>query len=561
VPDRPIPRWIALVFAVVGGFVTDLGFPDTGVWLLAMVGVGMLYVAVTRDTPWWNALLGFAWSLTFFLRHIQWAQYSVGDSPWIALSVAESLFVAAVMLCWTWVLRVPLIAGRRPLQVVGFSVLWIGGELARSAWPFGGFPWGRLAFSQSDSPLGRLAWLGGAPLVSFVVAAIGVLLAMAVMTVIRLNMYGASACVVASAVLIGVGLAIPLDTQAESGALRVGAVQGNVSTPGLGAFANRREVLNNHVSGTYALLDQVDSGYLDLVLWPENGTDYDPQIDAAAATAIDDAAQAVGAPMLVGAQEYPASGGRYNVSLLWVPGIGVVDSYAKQHPAPFAEYIPLRSLVRTFSSAVDLVNTDMLPGTEVGVVDFESARLGRTVKIGNAICFEVAYDGIVNEAVFAGAEFLVIPTNNANFGPTAESAQQLAMSRLRAIETGRTTIQISTVGVSAVIAPNGVLLSETGLFTAEQMIETIDLRTSMTPAVLTAPWTPWITLGGVLVPLAAAFRTGLRQRPERKAARAERREGRRALSQAKGSRGSGTEVTRGTGSKPATASPKTKRSP
>lgn len=195
-----------------------------------------------------------------------------------------------------------------------------------------------------------------------------------------------------------------------------------------------------------------------------------------------------GAPLLLGAQEFPESGGRYNVALLWEPGVGVVDRYAKQHPAPFAEYIPIRELVRPFSDAVDLVQTDMLPGTEPGTITLDSPRLERDVIIGDIICFEVAYDELVRESILAGGELLVVQTNNASFGPTNESTQQLAMTQLRAIETGRTTIQISTVGVSAVIAPNGTIVERTGLFTAEQLVETVALRTSLTPAVVLGPW-------------------------------------------------------------------------
>lgn len=519
---RPLPRWLTLVLAVVGGYLTDLGFPDAGLWLLAIAGAGLLFLATTRDAPAWNFLVGFAWGLTFFLLHIRWAQYAVGDVPWVALSVMEALFVALSMLAWTYIRRIPVVERRAGLQAVAFALVFVAGELARSAVPFGGFPWGRLAFSQSESPIGRLAWLGGMPLVSLVVALCAALLAIAVGGLLRGNLLRAGTCALVAIAAVGAGLAVPLATQAESGTLAMGAVQGNVATPGLDAFNHRREVLDNHVAGTYALLDRVEQGDLDLVLWPENGTDIDPQVDADAATSIDDAAQAVGAPILVGSQEFPDTGGRYNVSLLWEPGVGVVGRYAKQHPAPFAEYIPIRSLVRPFSSAVDLVTNDMIAGTEVGIVNLESPRLGRTVKIGDAICFEVAYDSLVQSAVAAGAEMLVIPTNNASFGPTNESTQQLAMSRLRAIETGRTTIQISTVGVSAVIAPNGVLLERTGLFTAEQMVSQVALRTSLTPAVVAGEWPARIVLGlaGLLTAAGVVVSIGARRRTRRDAASA-----------------------------------------
>jgi apolipoprotein N-acyltransferase len=271
-------------------------------------------------------------------------------------------------------------------------------------------------------------------------------------------------------------------------------VQGNVPGKGIDAFGNvPRQVLQNHADGTRALLSQVSPGYLDLVVWPENGSDIDPQVDQQAAATIDAAARAVDAPMLVGTVQYPASGGRYNTAVLWQPGKGVVASYTKQRPAAFAEYIPMRSFVRHFSSAVDAVTRDMLPGTKPGYVPLTSPRLGRTVGIGDVICFEVAYDSLVRSAVRTGGEVLIVQTNNASFGLSDESTQQLAMSRLRAIEHGRATIQVSTVGVSAVIAPNGVVVERTGLFTAAQMVATLPLRESLTLADRLGSWPAWIT--------------------------------------------------------------------
>ena len=151
----------------------------------------------------------------------------------------------------------------------------------------------------------------------------------------------------------------------------------------------------------------------------------------------------------------------------------------------------------------------MVAGDEVGVIDLTSERLGRVVPIGVGICFEVAYDDLIRDAVAAGAELLVIPTNNANFGMSDESTQQLAMSRLRAIEHGRATVQISTVGVSAVISPAGVVRERTELFTADQMVATVPLRTDLTPATRYGDVITW-TVRGLAVALVAAGVAGAR---------------------------------------------------
>jgi apolipoprotein N-acyltransferase len=492
VPAREPARWWTLVLAITGGVLTRLAFPAPGWWGAAFVGVALLFLALRRDSARWNALVGLLWGLSFVGPLITWADEAVGQVPWIALSTLEALYFALFGAAWAWARRGNAVWRSVGLQVVVFTILFVATEELAAAWPFGGFPWGRLAFSQADSPLAPLASLGGTPLLTGAVVAVGVLLAQILLAARRLRIGRlVVATAVAGAILL-LGLLIPLDTQAEQGELRIGAVQGNVPGTGLDAFGQRQAVLNNHVKGTVKLLDQVEPGYLDLVLWPENGTDIDPQADQVAADLIDGAARLVDAPMLVGTVQYPPSGGRYNTAVLWEPGVGVTASYTKQHPAPFAEYIPIRSFVRHFSSAVDLVTRDMIAGTEPGYIPLDSERLGRTVGIGDVICFEVAYDGIVREAVRSGGEVLVVQTNNASFGVSDESTQQLAMSRIRAIEHGRATVQISTVGVSAVIEPNGVVSQQTGLFTAEQMVANLPLRDTLTPATRLGSWPAWI---------------------------------------------------------------------
>ncbi|HWV77409.1 MAG TPA: apolipoprotein N-acyltransferase [Isoptericola sp.] len=546
--DRWASRPATLLLAVASGAALWASFPDVGAWPLAFVGVALLFAALRRDgrrAAGWNFLVGLVAGLTFWLPHIWWANFATDTVPWLALSVLETLFLAAFGSLWTWARRWGRVRRHAVTQAAVFAILFVAVEQWRSEIPFGGFPWGRLAWAMAGAPTGRAAWLGGTTLVSLLVAAAGVLLALAVGRLLRTPWRdarqqargwarpaaSAGAFVLAAAALVVAPLLLPLAHDpgtrevtdaadpgragtvvdagtgtAEAGVLRAGAVQGNVSEPGEGSFANRAEVLNNHLEGTYAIADEQASGAfgdapgdaVDVVLWPENGSDLDPQTTPEVGAAIDDAARAMGAPILVGAQEYPATGGRYNVALLWEPGKGVTQRYAKQHPAPFGEYIPIRSFVRLFSAQVDRVTTDMIPGTEPAVVELpvDGAAIGRgtgptTVPMATVICFEVAYDEIIRDAVQRGAQVLVVPTNNASFGYTAESTQQLAMTRLQAITTGRAAVQVSTVGVSGVVAPDGTLVARTQLFTPDHWVADLPLRTELTPAVRAGYWPGW----------------------------------------------------------------------
>jgi apolipoprotein N-acyltransferase len=189
--------------------------------------------------------------------------------------------------------------------------------------------------------------------------------------------------------------------------------------------------------------------------------------------------QAVGVPVLVGAIRLTSDGKyRLNEGILWSPTTGPGSTYVKRHPVPFGEYIPLRGIAEAISSDAKLVDKDMKGGTGNGLVT------GGPVSFGDVICFEVAYDSLVQSSVEAGARFLVVQTNNATFGHTAETYQQLAMSRLRAVETDRTVLQVATTGKSAIINPDGTVVAESGpLFAPAILAADIAPRTSTTLAV------------------------------------------------------------------------------
>lgn len=476
-----------MLLALAGGLLTDAAFPTRSWWPLAPVGVAFLLLALRGRRFFAGFGVGLVWGLAFFLPHLFWASAAAGIVPWLLLAVAQALVIAIFGGLYAIVHRWSAMVAHPWLAAVVTACLWVSLEQLRSVAPFGGLPWGLLAFSQSTGPLLRAASVGGVVLVSAVVVLLAVLTAHFLQALRRGSVWRAGLAVCAAAVLLVGSALVPVDSRPEVGHLRVGAVQGNVPGTGLDAFAVRRDVVERHATGTHALAERHSSGHLDVVLWPENSSDIDPRVDPATATLIDDAAQAVGAPILVGTQRYTETN-RYNESVLWEPGSGIIDVYAKQHPAPFAEYIPLRDLARRVTDAVDLVTIDMLPGTEAGIVKLPSDRHNRVIPLAVGICFEVAYSDIIREGVTEGGEIIVIPTNNASFGYTQESAQQLAMSVLRAVEHARATVHISTVGTSAVISPNGVITASGGHFTAEELSATVPLRTSLTIATRLGAW-------------------------------------------------------------------------
>jgi apolipoprotein N-acyltransferase len=256
-------------------------------------------------------------------------------------------------------------------------------------------------------------------------------------------------------------------------------VQGNVPRLGLDFNAQRAAVLENHLSATRELAADVRAGRVEqpeLVIWPENASDIDPFGDPAAYDAIDAAVRDVGVPVLVGAVLQGPGDKISNVGIVWDPETGPGARYVKRHPVPFGEYIPYRSLVRRITTKVDLVPRDFAAGNEVGVLDVGPVRLG------DVICFEVAYDDLVRDTVTGGGRLLVVQTNNATFGRSGETVQQLAMGRLRAVEHGRTVLVAATSGISAVIAPDGELVDSAPVFTRRVMTHEVPVRDELTVA-------------------------------------------------------------------------------
>jgi apolipoprotein N-acyltransferase len=233
------------------------------------------------------------------------------------------------------------------------------------------------------------------------------------------------------------------------------------------------------------------------VIWPENSSDIDPLVNTDAGELISAAAAEINAPILVGAVlEGP---GRFvtNAGIVWDPQRGPGAQYTKRHPVPFAEYVPMRKLARFVNDKVDLVRRDFKAGDEVGTLDVGPA------KVGDVICFEVAYDALVRDTVTGGAELIVVQTNNATFDKSAESAQQLAMVRLRAVEHGRAAIMSSTSGVSATVAADGTVLDESGLFTQATFVRALRLGHHRTLATTLAGGPEAVLSLAGLIPLLA----------------------------------------------------------
>jgi apolipoprotein N-acyltransferase len=501
----PIRLRLALPLALLAGAALLLSLPPYDLWWLAPAGVAGLAAATHRRRLRAGLGLGFLAGLVLFVPLLDWTRIAAGWLPWMLLALAQAGYLGLVGLATAWLS--PLTDRWRALWPVLTGLLWVTQEAMRDRAPFGGFPWGRLAFSQGDAPTLRLAAYGGAPLVTFAVAAAGG--ALVALAWRRGGLLPALGFAAAAGVLIAGPLAAPVG-KAGGETRRVAIVQGNVPRLGLDFNAQRRAVLDNHVNATRALAAEVAAGRQprpDLVVWPENSSDIDPLLNPDAGRLIGGAADAIGAPILVGTvlrTDDPED--IKNAGLLWNPLTGPDQSqtYVKQHPVPFAEYMPMRSVARLVTDKVDLVK-NMLAGDHPGVI-----RTG-ALTLGDVICFEVAYDGIVRDTVTGGAQVLAVQTNNATFNE-AEARQQLAMVRLRAVEHGRESLMASTVGVSAFVGTAGEVQQSSGFNVASVMVRDMRLNGASTLATRLGHWPEVAAVGLTVLALAGVLPLRRRRR-------------------------------------------------
>jgi apolipoprotein N-acyltransferase len=493
---RTVP---AMLVAVAGGLAVAGSFPPTGIWPLAAAGPALLVVALWRRSLRGSFAVGLTFGLAFFVPLLSWL-INTAWYAWAALALAEAVIFALFAVGQRLMLRLPA-------WPVAVAAWWVGVEAFRDRWPYA-FPWGRLAMSQSQAPTVRWVAYGGPPLLSFLVALAGATLAWLLLASgrawrrraaagagdgqpgaarpdLRRLAWPAIAFAAAAGVCVA-GAALPAGQSAGAPTAEVAAVQGNVPHGRtLAKLLRETTVTQNHAAATEQLAAQVKAGSRpapDLVIWPENSTDIDPDYNPSVYAEIAGAVTAINRPVLVGAVlQNPLR----NTGQLWLPGRGPVAIYVKRQLVPFGEYIPFRGIISSFSSLPSLQPQNFTAGHSAVVF-----RVG-AIRLGDVICYEVGFDNLVSSEVAAGANLLTEQTNDADFevdGQLGETLQQLAMAQIRAIEFDRSMVVAGTTGVSAIILPDGTFAARSKPWTRALLEERVPLVSGTTLAERLGEW-------------------------------------------------------------------------
>lgn len=508
-----LPRLTRLSCVVVGGLLLCASFPSLNWWWGAVVAAALLAWVLTHPatTPAGGLGYAFLFGLAFYLPLLPWVGLLVGPAPWIALATVCALFPALFGLC-------AVIVRRLPGWPVWFALIWAAQEWLKSILPFGGFPWGSVAFGQTHGPFLPLVQLGGVALLSMAIMLVGFSATAIALEIVKwwhsghqagdrgaadaahpdqappaVVLPGVCICLVLFASLI----VWPQVRHAGTGsggepAVTVAAVQGNVPRLGFEFNEQRRAVLDNHVQETLRLAEDVRSGAApqpQFVIWPEDSSDIDPLVNHDAALEISQAAVAIGAPILIGSVlevpgRPPQDPNYTNTMVVWNPAGGPADRHDKEIVQPFGEYLPMPWLFKHLSGYAGRAGS-FVPRQGPGVVHIAG------VPLGVATCWEVIFDRVPRQAVRGGAQLLAVPANNATFNKRM-SEQQLAFAKVRAVEHDRYVVVAGTTGISAVVAPDGGELARTDFFQPAYLDMQVRLKTKLTPATQWGPLVQWV---------------------------------------------------------------------
>jgi apolipoprotein N-acyltransferase len=502
-------------FALAAGLLLFAGHPplDQG-WagLVALVPLLLLARdAAASPRPLRTAAAwGFVAGVVFFFPLLTWIG-RFGLVAWVLLTVVQALFVAAFtagVAAW----------GERPAWPVAAVVWWIALEAARTRWPLGGFPWGVLGYTQHNGglllPVARTLGVLG---VSAAAAAIAAAAAAAVERFARTwdpqalqRPALAGLAVLAGAVLLGVEAPAPTGDTVD-----IAAVQGNdLELPPVvdrDDAARVERVAERMLAATRALTDDPP----EVTVWPENALDADPDADDDVGRVVTRALDALGGrPLLAGALlDGPRPRTFLNAIVEFAADGEIVQAYVKRKLVPFGEYVPWRAALGDFPP-LRQIPSDGVPGDEAAVFDIAGAH------IGPVTCYESIFPDLVRSQVRAGADVLLVSTNNASFGRTPASRQHLAFSQLRAVESGRWVLHAGISGISAVIDPDGGVSQRTELFEQAIVRAQLPLIAADTPATRIADAVAAAALGlgaaGVAWLVVSAVRTRVQERARRR---------------------------------------------
>ncbi|HET6948862.1 MAG TPA: apolipoprotein N-acyltransferase [Acidimicrobiales bacterium] len=443
---------VTLLACLGTGVLIAAALPPWGWWPLAFPGVALLDRLIADRPRGARFRRGMAVGLGLYVPSLAWmTDMTLPGYLIAAVAYAALLGAAAVM--------VPAAAPGRWLALPGAIALT---ELLRWSWPFGGVPLSSLAVGQVAGPLAPVLRVGGALLLVEVAVVAGIALA----ALARRRWLAGAAALAVVLVALGAATVAPRGRQVDT--LRVALVQGGGPQGTRAADTDEREVFERHLAASDAI-----EGPVDLVVWPEDVVDVGTLASSKENDELAALARQLDTTLVAGVVEDAGDEHFLNFSAAYGPDGDIVDRYDKVHRVPFGEYVPLRSLLEPFGGD-DLTSRDAIVGEHPATLDTPAATLSV------AISWEIFFGDRVREGVGDGAGVVLNPTNGSSFTGTLVQTQQIASSRMRAIESGRWLLQVAPTGFTAVIEPDGTVGQRSAVSEQAVLHATVGVREGTT---------------------------------------------------------------------------------
>lgn len=481
-------------------------FPPLGLAPLAFVAPVPFFLAVRSvERPIWALMLGFGWGAAFFGLLLSWLMV-LGFVAWFPLSILMGTFSALYAL-WVWTFRLWIPWRWFYIAIGGWVVL----EFVRGHFPFGGFPWGDIGYPAASLPgaLGSVQWIGPS---GWTVLAVAVGAGITLVIENRESWrFAVDSLAVVMLIMIGGALLGPAPS---AQVWRTAIVQGGSPCPQIHCQNETRRIYERHLELTRSIPD----GTVQFVVWPENsvGTPWEPDENAEVRNEIIEQARRLDAYMLISGTRIVDDGHFINFNALYSPDGVKIGEYRKRHPVPFGEYVPLRGLFG-FVPQLDQVPRDMISGTQAIVFPTEQGI------VGSVISFEGAFARSMRSIAQAGAQMMVVATNESSFGISAASAQLIGLVRVNAAGVGLDTALAAITGKSTFISGTGQVGAET-----EQLEDTVlygSVQFNVDTPTLWVRFGDWLAALAVVVAVGALAVPGIRSSDSEETVRRETQSG------------------------------------
>ncbi len=451
-----------IILAFISGVLLALGFQPFDLYIFPWVAIVPLLIALRGKSPLPSFLLGLLTGFTWFLGTIYWVFHSVyfyGNIPAVisVLMLAMlCLYLGSYVGLFSMLFNAVTKDSKLPALLI-VPLLWVSLEFLRT-YLLTGFPWALLAYSQYKSLyLIQIADITGVYGVSFLVAALnGLLFDLAV----NRESKGRTAVSIVYAVIVVLSLFYGAGRLAEGEngrEFKVSVIQGNISQDKKWDARFQEEVINTYKRLTLEALVEGP----DMIVWPETALPFVFGYNEDLTEEIISFQKGLETYLLFGSilqnRTEPGGSSFTNSAILLSPQGDVAAVYDKMHLVPYGEYVPFRNLIPFARRLAEGIG-DFSHGEEPLVMQTPFA------KIGNLICYEIIFPGLVRSFVERGADVLVTITNDAWFGRTSAPYQHFAIAVFRAIENRVPVIRAANTGISGVIDSKGRMQKQSGIF-------------------------------------------------------------------------------------------------